>query len=205
MLQLNQFFTFITAASYECRFYKILKDGDCSVDSKVNKGICDYNVDFNSWYRFMGAAGTQLSTSCVPRNRCGTSFPLWMDDEYPTEDEGRVKRRVCQSWNGCCRWNTKVSVRNCGGFYVHKFSPPPKYSGRYCGYSPKGESQNSTGNNKLSNLLCDDIDNAYYFVGSRATRNERKYYFNLKVKVNCFLRKVCVQLFKIKASFWLAC
>ena len=65
--------------------------------------------------------------------------------------------------------------------------------------------QLSSGNNKLSNLLCDDIDNAYYFVGSRATRNERKYYFNLKVKVNCFLRKVCVQLFKIKASFWLAC
>ena len=144
MLQLNQFFTFITTASYECRFYKILKDGERSIDKKGNKLTCDDNLDFNSWYRFMGAAGTQLPTSCVLQYRCGTRFPLWMDEDYPKEDEGRVKRRICQSSHRCCHWNTKVSVRNCGGFYVHKFSPPPQYPGRYCGYSPNGKSQNST-------------------------------------------------------------
>ena len=144
MLQLNHFVAFITTASYECRFYKILKDGDRSVDYKVNKGICDDVLDFNSWYRFMGAAGTQLSTSCVLGIRCGATLPLWMDGEYPTEDEERVKRRVCQSSSlGCCYWKTEISVRNCGGFYVHKFSPPPRCSGRYCGFSPKGKFQNS--------------------------------------------------------------
>ena len=143
MLQLNHFFAFITIAPYECRFYKILKDGDRSIDYKVRKGICDDVLDFSSWYRFMGAAGTQLSTSCVPMYRCGASLPLWMDGEYPTEDEGRVKRRVCQSWIGCCSLKTEISVRNCGGFYVHKFSPPPYCSGRYCGFSPKGKFQNS--------------------------------------------------------------
>ena len=146
VLQLNHFFTFITTAPYECRFYKILKGGDRSVDYKINKGICDDVLDFNSWYRFMGAAGTQLSTSCVPIHRCGTTYPLWMDGEYPTEDEGRVRRRVCQIlWYGCCHWKTEISVRNCRGFYVHKFSPPPYCSARYCGFSPKGKSQNSLG------------------------------------------------------------
>ena len=139
MLQLNHFVTFITTASYECRYYKILKDGDRSVDYKFNKKICDDVLDFNSWYRFMGAAGTQLSTSCVPKYRCGTGAPLWMVGEYPTEDEGRVKRQVCQSWSDCCRWKTEISVRNCSGFYVHKFSPPPLCDGRYCGFSPKGK------------------------------------------------------------------
>ena len=148
MLQLNHFFAFIITASYECRFYKILKDGDRSVDKKVNKLTCDDVLDFNSWYRFMGAAGTQLSTSCVPEYRCGTVWPLWMDGKYPTEDEGRVKRWVCQrGWSDYCAWKTEISVRNCGGYYVHKFSPPPycsgRYSGRYCGFSPKGKFQNS--------------------------------------------------------------
>ena len=147
MPHLNHFFAFITTASYECRFYKILKGGDRSVDYKVNKGICDDVLDFNSWYRFMGAAGTQLSTSCVPVYLCGTTYPLWMDGEYPTEDEGRVKRRVCQGFTDCCYWKTEIIVRNCGGFYVHKFSPPPVcaagYAGRYCGFSPKGNFQNS--------------------------------------------------------------
>ena len=85
MLQLNHFFAFITTASYECRFYKILKGGDRSVDYKITKEICDDGLDFNSWYRFMGAAGTQLSTSCVPWYRCGTKYPLWMDGEYPID------------------------------------------------------------------------------------------------------------------------
>ena len=144
MLRLNHFFAFITTASYECRFYKILKGGDRSVDNKVNKKICDDVLDFNSWYRFMGGAGTQLSTSCVPLNRCGTTFPVWMDGEYPTEDEGRVKRRVClKDINSCCRLETVISVRKCGGFYVHKFPLPPYCPGRYCGYSPTGKSQNS--------------------------------------------------------------
>ena len=143
VLQLNHLFAFITTAPYECRFYKILKGGDRSVDYKITKEICDDGLDFNSWYRFMGAAGTQLSTSCVPRYRCGTEYPLWMDGEYPTEDEGRVRRRVCQSfWYDCCHLKTAISVRNCSGFYVHKFSPPPYCSGRFCGFSPKGKSQN---------------------------------------------------------------
>ena len=139
MLQLNHFFAFITTASYECRFYKILKGGDRSVDYKITKEICDDGLDFNSWYRFMGAAGTQLSTSCVPSYRCGAFFPLWMDGEYPTEDEGRVRRRVCETYGSCCFSKTEISVRNCSGFYVHKFSPPPDCPDRYCGNRAAGK------------------------------------------------------------------
>ena len=143
ILQLNQFFTFFfTTASYECHFYEILKGGDRSVDYKSNKRICDDALDFSGWYRFMGAAGTQMSTSCAPKDRCGTRWPLWMNGEYPTEEEGRVKRRVCDV-GYCCQLQTEISVRNCSGFYVHKFSPPPICPGRYCGYSPAGKAYNS--------------------------------------------------------------
>ena len=141
----GQCFSLFTTAPYECRYYKILKDGDRSVDYKVNKRICDDGLDFNSWYRFMGAAGTQLSTSCVPRYRCGTWFPLWMDGEYPTEDEGRVKRRICETAGGrCCYSKTEISVRTCDGFYVHKFSPPPDCPDRYCGDRTTGKSNTTS-------------------------------------------------------------
>ena len=141
----GQCFSLFTTAPYECRYYKILKDGDRSVDYKVNKRICDDVLDFNSWYRFMGAAGTQLSTSCVPEDRCGTTWPLWMDGEYPTEDEGRVKRWICETAVGsCCYSKTEISVRTCDGFYVHKFSPPPDCPDRYCGDRTTGKSNTTS-------------------------------------------------------------
>ena len=142
MLQQDNVFPLVfTTAPYECRYYKILKDGDRSVDYKGKTSLCDDVLDFGSWYRFMGAAGTQLSTSCVPYDRCGANYPLWMDGEYPTVDKGRVKRPICETTgSNCCYSRTEISVTNCDGFYVHKFSTPPDCPDRYCGDRRKGKS-----------------------------------------------------------------
>ena len=94
---------------------------------------CDSHLTFG-WYRFRGAAGTQMPTSCVGMNRCGTHAPGWLNRVHPSIAEGIVPATVCFHWNsGCCEWYTNIRVRNCGGFYVYELGPPPNCQLRYCG------------------------------------------------------------------------
>ena len=93
---------------------------------------CDRNL--YGWYRFQGAAGTRMSTSCPPVGRCGAATPGWLNGTHPTVAEGKVTRQVCFSWtSGCCEWSRNIQVRNCGAFYVYYFSGVPTCSLRYCG------------------------------------------------------------------------
>ena len=94
---------------------------------------CDNNLAFG-WYRFRGAAGTQMPTKCVGRNRCSTHAPGWLNASHPSVEDGIVTAKVCFHWtSGCCTWSTNIRVLNCGGFYVYELRPPPVCHLRYCG------------------------------------------------------------------------
>ena len=97
---------------------------------------CDRNElsSIPKWYRFSGAAGTMMPTSSVPVRYCGTHAPGWMNGKHPSKNEGAVSRKVCFHWsNNVCLWNTQITVRNCGSFYVYKLPRTPHCSLRYCG------------------------------------------------------------------------
>ena len=85
------------------------------------------------WYRFGGRAGTKLPTSCVPENRCGTNAAGWMNGTHPTVFEGKVIRKVCYSFSGCCRYSNNIEVMNCGLYYIYKLPSSPCSPCRYCG------------------------------------------------------------------------
>lgn len=94
---------------HECRFYNILKSDSI---------VYDVELDYATWYRFMGNAGTQISTSrgqCTPYHRANVYV---REGKYPTQGGGRTTLRVCTQGGAECG---KMTVRNCGGFYVHKF------------------------------------------------------------------------------------
>ena len=94
---------------------------------------CDNNLPFG-WYRFSGAAGTQMATSCVGKNRCSSHAPGWLSTAHPSEDDGIVNGTVCFHWfSSCCHWLTNIRVRNCSEFYVYELGPPPTCRLRYCG------------------------------------------------------------------------
>ena len=94
---------------------------------------CDNYLQFG-WYRFGRAAGTQMATSCVGKNRCGSHAPGWLSTAHPSEDDGIVNGTVCFHWSSsCCHWLTNIRVRNCSGFYVYELGPPPTCRLRYCG------------------------------------------------------------------------
>ena len=97
-------------------------------------GYCGYSIS-KGWYRFEGAAGTRLPTSCTPDYRCGTSATSWLTNGHPSVADGRVSKRVCFSYNGDCYYYRCVNIiiRNCGSYYVYELDRTPSCSYRYCG------------------------------------------------------------------------
>ena len=96
---------------------------------------CDSGL--SGWYRFGGAAGTIMATSCVSQHQCGTHAPGWMNGAHPTVADGKVTRTVCYHYfSTCCQWSNNIEVVNCGQYYVYKLlSTPPEHpcNLRYCG------------------------------------------------------------------------
>jgi len=126
----NNLLRFILAA--ECTSYSSLSSGDRKSTYMANSGQCDSHL--NGWYRFQGAAGTRMSTSCPPTYRCDTGAAGWFNGGHPTVADGKVTRQVCFHDNSnCCYWSTNIEVRNCGSFYVYRFSGTPVCNLRYCG------------------------------------------------------------------------
>lgn len=94
------------------------------------------------WYRFTGASGQMMATSCVPKHYCGTHAPGWLSGAHPTSVGQIVNARVCFHWGGsCCNWNTNIQIKKCNGFYVYKLHKTPVCWLRYCGNAGFGESK----------------------------------------------------------------
>ena len=117
----------------ECSSYRLLNESNRAMGYyKGISSMCDREL--SGWYRFSGGAGDQMPESCVPKRRCSTHAPGWLNGSHPSVAAGVVQRKVCFHWStGCCQWSTYISVRNCGGFFVYRLHRPPVCSLRYCG------------------------------------------------------------------------
>nr|XP_058952658.1 uncharacterized protein LOC131780054 isoform X2 [Pocillopora verrucosa] len=121
-----------TVSANECTSHYFLEDFGRSVNY-VGNVTCDSGLA-HGWYRFRGAAGTQMSTYCVGKYHCGTHAPGWLRGAHPSVADGIIRALVCFHWGSqCCRWSTIIRVRNCGGFYVYELRRPPACHLRYCG------------------------------------------------------------------------
>ncbi|XP_073684023.1 IgGFc-binding protein [Garra rufa] len=104
-------------------------------DKYYSYEICDYNVNWNGWYRlFFNGQSVQMPDSCVGYGMCGTYHPLWLNGPHPQLEDGVVTRQVCAStWNDCCGSTSHpIQVKACpGNYYVYEFVRPPICSA-YC-------------------------------------------------------------------------
>ena len=122
----------LSVLAVECTSYSSLTSGDRKTTYTRSTSKCDNNL--NGWYRFQGAAGTRMPTSCPPKDRCSTQATGWLNGGHPTVADGKVSRQVCFHWSSnCCNWSRNIEVRNCGSFYVYHFSGTPSCYYRYCG------------------------------------------------------------------------
>lgn len=127
---------FYCCFSTECQQYQSLNNGNRKSSFGQVTVQCDNSLG-PGWFRFEGAAGTRMPTSCVPKYRCDTNVPGWLTGGHPTVADGKVTRKVCFNWNsGCCHFSINIQVRNCGAYYVYYFNSTPNNGQcdfRYCG------------------------------------------------------------------------
>ena len=114
--------------------YQVFSSNDRSINYVSNGGtpLCD-NFITQGWYRFMGAAGTKMSTSVVPDHHCNTHASSWLTGAHPSVADGIVSRRVCFGWSGnSCYGAMNIRMVNCYSFYLYELSSTPYCSLRFC-------------------------------------------------------------------------
>ena len=117
-----------------CYHYKNLSDAHRKISYVPPYGseLCDSQLP-QGWYRLVVAAGTKMLTTRVSAYRCGADWSGWLDDAHPTEEDGKVERKVCfRDCSNGCKYAINISVKNCGSYFIYKLYPPTCYS-RYCG------------------------------------------------------------------------
>ena len=121
--------------------YQNLTDSWRKIGSPKIGSHCDRDQSkFNgkTWFRFVGSAGTMLSTSAPNKTSCGTSAVSWIEGEHPTNINQPVSRKICFRWDSQCQWsvaNTTVTkCRDYDGayFYLYQLKRPPVCELGYC-------------------------------------------------------------------------
>lgn len=96
---------------------------------------CDRDLA-HGWYRFyLNGENAVMPTACVPERHCQTHAPMWLDLRgQPLPGLGQeTDGRACANWDSdCCNWESPITVRNCGKFYVYKLQPRQTCSLAYC-------------------------------------------------------------------------
>ena len=138
----NLCFYIFTLVFDECKDYEQLDDSQRAAGvHRGNTLKCDQkDLTTPKWYRFIGNAGIQMPTSCVPIHYCGTHAPGWLSTPHPTSVGQIVNGTVCFNWgDNCCSWHANIQIKRCNGFYVYELVKTPVCWLRYCGNAGFGE------------------------------------------------------------------
>ena len=103
-------------------------------------GVQKCDSQLNGWYRFQGAAGRKMMTTCPWINKCGATFSAWLSNGHPTVAQGMAQRTVCiskksaENDGNCCHKSFFIHVKNCSFYYIYKLhKPQTSCNFRYCG------------------------------------------------------------------------
>nr|QBA18365.1 VIgL family ZP-related protein 1 isoform 3 [Littorina littorea] len=112
----------------------VLSDVRRAVTNNVNARLCDKTLT-PGWYRFvLDGTNAVIPTECVPRYHCGTNAPYWLDLQgkaLPGAGQ-QTDARACAFCVTGCHWETPITVRNCGAFFVYKLKPDNHCNLSFC-------------------------------------------------------------------------
>ena len=115
-----------------CKNYQNLTERERKYDYITVNPKCDDTL--NGWYRFQGAAGTRMVTTCPPEERCDARFPAWLSGEHPSVAEDKVQRQVCiHRFGDCCETSHFIQVKNCRSYFIYNLGYLGVCDTRYCG------------------------------------------------------------------------
>ncbi|KAL2086257.1 hypothetical protein ACEWY4_017316 [Coilia grayii] len=148
-----------------CSNYSTLDDSwraSTNLDQSVIR--CDRDVNWQGWYRMMHQGkSVRMADSCVPYDRCGTDYPLWLSGGHPQPEDGIVTRSVCGNTGSCCSYSYSIRVKACPGNYtVYELQPTRWCYDAYCtepepctSYSTLDDTWRATTNLDQSVIRCD--------------------------------------------------
>ncbi|XP_067670563.1 von Willebrand factor D and EGF domain-containing protein-like [Haliotis asinina] len=104
-----------------CTNYTTLLEGLRDINLGTNKSsafLCDDELQ-PGWYRFSEG---EVAISSVHKYHCGTKSTIWMNDKFPSVEDGIADKTFCFNHldltpNGCL-WSEKVPVKNCRGEFM---------------------------------------------------------------------------------------
>ena len=131
-----------TTPATECRTYNILNSLIRSTSNSVASSYCDYSLYHNpmpdwkgtSWYRFQSQTSSgKMPEQPIPTNRCGAHATGWLSTSHPSKTGESIQAIVCFNFYGeTCKWQTDVTVTNCGSYFVYYLPDTNACSLAYC-------------------------------------------------------------------------
>ncbi|XP_062620132.1 uncharacterized protein LOC134281717 [Saccostrea cucullata] len=94
--------------------------------------ICDRYI-LEGWY---GARGYNMSTSPPSLTYCGTLYPVWSNDQPPSDGQTGFVSACQVGFSANCDKSYNIEVKNCGDFIVYKLKPVDLCDSAYCFETP---------------------------------------------------------------------
>ncbi|KAK3101526.1 hypothetical protein FSP39_004219, partial [Pinctada imbricata] len=84
---------------------------------------CEYKQDHlcddlmsSTWYR----VDSPMLNYCPGKSSCGALYPIWLDDEEPTNEGETIETEVCVvGLNSCCDRTYSIKMKKCDGFVAY--------------------------------------------------------------------------------------
>ncbi|XP_062600781.1 oncoprotein-induced transcript 3 protein-like [Saccostrea cucullata] len=99
---------------------------NCVFDS--NYSPCDRYLT-PGWYK----SDDPILNQCPPLNKCGTLYPVWLNDSLPNAGDPVTTKKLCKTgFTDCCSKEYDIQIKNCGSFYVYCLPALDSYPERIC-------------------------------------------------------------------------
>jgi len=121
----------------ECTSYTTNDDPTRNIAYTISCGNCHCDTSLSpGWYRFLGSAGTRLSTFPSNMYSCGVYYPGWFNGSLPTTVGASTSGNMCFSYGGNICYTqpsaNTIMVTNCGDYYVFFLTTLSSCGYRYC-------------------------------------------------------------------------
>ncbi|XP_021375788.1 von Willebrand factor D and EGF domain-containing protein-like [Mizuhopecten yessoensis] len=135
---------------------------------------CDASLT-ERWYRPVSGAGVTMPTAAPDLNKCGTQYPIWMNDVLP-DTSNITSVTVCMRHVfAACQQTWSIRVKKCSSFYVYELKQTNLCAAAYCFGSelpcPVGQSSD-TGFTPGCGVAPNVTLNAVVIPGLNATSGE---------------------------------
>ncbi|XP_076103011.1 von Willebrand factor D and EGF domain-containing protein-like isoform X2 [Mytilus galloprovincialis] len=101
---------------------------DMSTETPINDVMLT-----DGWYRIVSSNGDDMPTEPPASLKCGTWYPIWLNDTLPLATDGIVTKKVClRSFKSECSNSWNIEIKKCDTYYVYNLISSITENSAYC-------------------------------------------------------------------------